>query len=83
MLKISDLEDYDENMTIKELKEIINRAYPFICPKCKGKGLIYKEDTNYDVGGSHVSGWIECDICQGYGRTQKQKKPICKIIGYE
>ena len=44
---------------------------------------MYKEDENYDMGGYHFQGYIKCDICQGYGRTKKEMKPIYKLIGYE
>lgn len=83
MIKISDLTKYDKNMTIGDLINQILEEYPYICPKCKGRGQVYKEDENYDVGGYHFQGYIECDICQGYGRTKKEMKPKYKLIGYE
>lgn len=44
MIKLSDLSAYDENITIKELKEFIKKKYPYVCPKCEGKGKIWIPD---------------------------------------
>ncbi len=83
MIKLSDLAVYDENITIKELKNFIKKKYPYICPKCNGKGRMYKQDDNYTLGGYHYGGYIDCDICGGYGRTEKEMKPKYQVIGYE
>lgn len=81
MIKLSDLEGLDNSLTVKEIKDIIKREYPYICPKCKGKGKIYVPDCFGD--GRTGNYYIPCKLCNGYGRTKEEKKPIYKIIGYE
>lgn len=84
-LKPSDFAKYDRNMTIGELITKLKEDRPYVCPKCKGKGEIWiEEQENYAMGGSHPkSHWSECDICNGYGRTKNEIKPIYKLAGYE
>lgn len=72
-------------MTVGEIIEQFKNEYPYICPKCKGKGKIwYEAEENYAMGGFHnESRHIKCDLCNGHGRTKKEYKPIYKIIRYE
>ena len=81
MIKLSDLAVYDVNITIKELKEFIKKKYPYTCPKCKGKGKVWIPDEFGD--GRTGNYFTECDICNGYGRTEKEMKPKYQVIGYE
>lgn len=84
MIKISDLAEYDKKMTIGELIKQIKNEYKYICPKCKGSGKIYHiPDENFDLAGPHPEpGYIECSLCNGYGRTKEKYEPLIKIVDY-
>ncbi len=83
--KVSDLADYDRNMTVGEVIEQFKKERPHICPKCNGTGEVYNDvDENYDLCGPHSSsGYIKCDICSGHGRTIDKYVPVYKLIGYK
>lgn len=67
------------------LKDVLcfETTHKYICPKCIGRGEIFKEDTNLDWAGSHFEGYIECDLCKGEGYTNKKYKPKYIQDGYE
>lgn len=69
----------DCNMTLKEVKsKILETSY--ICPKCKGKGQIYIEDGFGD--GRTGDYYINCDLCNGEGRTKEEYKEKKVTVGY-
>lgn len=78
--KVSDLREYDRNMTVGEIIDQFKKDYPYVCPKCKGRGEVWIEDFE---GYYDVSHYIECNICKGHGRTKKEYKPKYELIGYE
>lgn len=84
-LKVQDLCAYDQNMTVGELVKQLKEERPYICPKCNGTGSIYiPAEENYCMGGYHnESSYKECDICNGYGRTEKKYVPEYKVTGYK
>lgn len=60
------------------------------CPKCNGLGY-NKVKYNAYPSGLPDSGWVEdwrykdvpCDVCDNFGYTEKELKPVTKIIGYK
>lgn len=85
MIKVSDLSSYSRDMTVGELIEQLKNERPFSCPKCGGSGKLFQEaEINYDMGGYHgKDGYAKCDICDGYGRTKKEFKPVYKVVDYK
>lgn len=83
--KISDLKEYDRNMTVGEIIDQFKKERPYVCPKCDGSGMMWKEaKTNYDLAGCHEeSKYVECDICEGHGRTKKKYVPVYELIDYK
>lgn len=71
---------------IKIGEVIAKQNRPFICPKCEGVGSESKlvREGIYGYTDSEYK-TIDCNICDGYGYTQRQMKPKIKteIIGYE
>ena len=82
---------YGPDTTLKEVLNIVKKN-SILCPKCCGKGYTVTEYNAYPPN-LPVSGWVYqagydyqiCDICKGYGYTEKEYKPKIKteIIGYE
>ena len=62
----------------------------FKCPKCHGVGTVPVKYNEYPSG-LPDSGWAEdirtrhdkCNICNGVGYTEVEKKAITKVVGYE
>lgn len=83
--KVSDLREYDRNMTVGEIIKQFKEERPYICPKCKGRGEIWhKKEEDYGWARFYDEGrYIECDICNGHGRTKEEYKPQYELIGYE
>lgn len=86
---------YGENATLKQVLEDIYAHSPYKylthkCPKCNGTGYIVKEYNAYPSG-LPDSGWVyeagydykKCDLCDGMGWTETERKPITKVVGYE
>ena len=69
---------------------MIDNNLNYLCPKCEGKGYVIQE---YDAYPTNLPdyGWVEdikqrevvCDVCNGDGYTEKEKKPVYKLKGYE
>lgn len=83
-------EKYGENATVKELLAMMKGTRQFRCPKCKGRGYVSKRYNAYPSG-LPDSGWVddwkktdvECDLCNGYGWTEKEWKPKMVQDGWE
>lgn len=60
------------------------------CPKCNGEGVTQEKYNAYPHN-LPDSGWVDdwkyrdipCTICDGFGYTDKEKKPITAIVGYQ
>ena len=81
---------YGENTSLLNIYNRLKVERPYKCPKCKGTG-----DMNICVDPGHLNiderhklpvfKSISCDLCDGWGYTKTEKKPITKtrVIGYE
>lgn len=94
MIKIQELMTliavYGEDVTFKDLLEREMEKTPYMCPKCKGKGI---ERVRYNAypSGFPDSGWVEdmktkaveCDLCKGVGYTKEKYQPKMVQQGWE
>lgn len=70
--------------------DCIHHEGNYVCPKCKGNGII-KERYNAYPSGLPDSGWVDdwkykdvnCNVCNSKGYTERKLKPIISVIGYE
>lgn len=74
-------EEYGENITLGDLKRIIQGNKKYECPKRKGKGYTVEEYNAYprglpDSGWVYEAGYrnIPCDLCNGIGYTENKYK---------
>lgn len=86
-MKIIDLITLQKRYGDIKISEVIAKQNrPFICPKCNGTGsenrLVRQGNYGYTDDEYKI---VDCNICDGYGYTQRQMKPKIKteIIGYE
>lgn len=81
---------YGENITLGELRKLIQGRKTHKCPKCNGTGIISVEYNGYPDG-LPDSGWVyqaafrneTCDLCKGEGYTGKLMKPRMVQDGWE
>lgn len=81
---------YGGNTTLSQLIKIIQGNRIYKCPKCNGEGYIEEEYNGYpeglpDSGCVYKPAFrkISCDLCDGFGFTEKQYKPRMVQDGWE
>lgn len=80
----------NDGKTFDNKLECIHHEGNYMCPKCKGEGIV-KEKYNAYPSGLPDSGWVDdwkfkdvgCNVCNGKGYTERKLKPIIKTVGYE
>ena len=76
------IKEYGNNITLKQLLELQETEYKYICNKCHGDGFVNVEKKNYnpiflDNDGEITRYTIEtCDLCEGVGYTKDEYEGI-------
>jgi DnaJ-class molecular chaperone len=81
--EINEIKEYVKkygNIDLKDLIKSVKGNRIHICPACKGVGQISRtEYRNYE----NQYWWEKCSVCEGFGYTEKEKKPKLRQIGWE
>ena len=62
-------------------KQIKDDSRIYKCPKCNGSGKISRP-TKLRSDFDKKDKLEDCELCSGYGKTEKLWKPVYKIVGY-
>ena len=80
----------DDGKEFNTKSECLKHEGKYICPKCNGESVIQEKYNAYPKN-LPDSGWVDdwkyrpvdCDVCKGAGYTDKQLKPVTRVVGYE
>lgn len=89
-MKIRKIFVSEDGEEFNSLSECLAHDGKFLCPLCMGVGKIQQKYNAYPSGlpdSGFVDDWkyrnVHCNLCDGLGYTEKQLKPVTKIVGYK